>query len=75
MPNVIPQSVEFLVDVRDVASEGIELITNALTGKVSAIATEDKLQGKIELIGASNPVRLSSRITYAIEEIVSETWL
>ncbi|UJL47442.1 Zn-dependent hydrolase [Virgibacillus sp. NKC19-16] len=72
MPNVIPQRVEFFVDVRDVDSEGIDLIANALTEKVNAVTTEDNLQGKIELIGESNPVKLSSRITHAIEETASE---
>lgn len=68
MPNVIPRRVEFFVDVRDVEVEGIDLIANALTEKVNAVTTEDNLQGKIELIGESNPVKLSSRITHAIEE-------
>ncbi|WP_373895514.1 Zn-dependent hydrolase [Virgibacillus sp. CBA3643] len=70
--NVIPQRVEFFVDVRDVDSEGIDLIANALTEKVNAVTTEDNLQGKIEVIGESNPVKLSSRITHAIEKTASE---
>lgn len=72
MPNVIPQKVAFLVDVRDVEAEGIDVITNELTEKVNAVATEEKLQSKIELIGASDPVKLSSIIVQAIEETASE---
>ncbi|MGY0692361.1 allantoate amidohydrolase [Virgibacillus sp. FSP13] len=68
MPNVIPQRVEFFVDVRDVEPKGIDLIANKLTEKVNAVAAEDKLQSKIEVIGVSAPVKLSSRIVQAIEE-------
>ena len=72
MPNVIPQRVVFFVDVRDVETKGIDLVVDRLIEKLNAVAAEDKLQCKIELIGASDPVKLSSRIVQAIEETASE---
>ncbi|MEN1968697.1 Zn-dependent hydrolase [Lentibacillus sp. N15] len=67
MPNVIPQRVEFFVDVRDVEARGIDLVVNALTEKVNTVAAEDKLQSKMELIGESEPMKLSPRIIQSIE--------
>ncbi|MBY7144444.1 Zn-dependent hydrolase [Virgibacillus sp. NKC19-3] len=71
MSNVIPQKVEFFVDVRDVESKGVDLITKELMEKVNAVATEDKLQSEVELIGASDPIKLSSSIVHKIEETAS----
>ncbi|WP_174614551.1 Zn-dependent hydrolase [Virgibacillus ihumii] len=68
MPNVIPQRVEFFVDVRDVEKKGIDFIVNALTDEVNAIASENNLQSKVELVGASDPVKMSSEIVDTIEE-------
>lgn len=65
--NIIPQRVEFFVDVRDVEERGIDFIANALTEQVNATAVKNNLQSKVELVGASNPVKLSSRIAHAIE--------
>lgn len=72
MPNVIPQKVEFYVDVRDVETKGIDIIANEIREKVNAVADEDKLHSNIELIGASDPVTLSPRIIQVIEEIASK---
>lgn len=72
MANVIPQRVEFFVDVRDVDEKGIDLISNALIEQVNATAAENNLQSKVELIGVSDPVKLSPEIVYTIEETANK---
>lgn len=72
MANVIPQKVEFFVDVRDVEAKGVDLIAKALTEQVNAISAEHELTSKIELIGASESVKLSSRVAKIIEKTAVE---
>jgi allantoate deiminase len=72
IPNVIPKKVEFFVDIRDVDSKGIEMVSIELEDKVNNVSTEDSLKNTIELIGVSDVVKLSSRIIGTIEEIAKE---
>ncbi|RYG71327.1 Zn-dependent hydrolase [Lentibacillus cibarius] len=72
MTNVIPQKVEFFVDVRDVEMKGIEFISNELDKQVDEISMDHALTGKIELIGASDSMKLSPRIVGLIEKKAEE---
>ncbi|MFC9601039.1 M20 family metallo-hydrolase [Peribacillus butanolivorans] len=72
MANVIPQKVEFFVDVRDVDTKGIEFVMKEISNKVNEVATSNNLKSKIDLIGTSKSVRLSPRIIQIIEETAKE---
>ncbi|MFD6440092.1 Zn-dependent hydrolase [Peribacillus sp. NPDC060186] len=72
MANVIPQKVEFFVDIRDVEPQGIEMVSHELAEKVKAVSAENSLKSHMELVGASNSVKLSSRIIELIEETAKE---
>ncbi|PWW31402.1 allantoate deiminase [Cytobacillus oceanisediminis] len=72
IPNVIPQKVEFYVDIRDVEAEGVEIVSNALAERVKEVSKEHSLESKVELVGESDTVKLSSRIIDQIEETAKE---
>ena len=72
MPNVIPQKVEFFVDIRDVEAEGIAMISEELALCVSTVSAEHSLKSNIDLIGVSESVELSSRIVGLIKDIAEE---
>lgn len=69
MPNVIPNIVEFYVDVRDVDPKGINLMEKEINAKVDEVAKKHSLKTSIEQIGQSDSVKLSSKVTNIIEEI------
>lgn len=70
--NVIPQKVEFYVDIRDVETEGVEIVSGRLAQKVKEVCKEYSLKGTIELVGESDTVKLSSHIIDQIEETAKE---
>ncbi len=72
IPNVIPQIVEFYVDIRDVEAEGVEIVSRKLAQKVKEVSDEHSLKSTIELVGESDTVKLSSRIIGQIEETAKE---
>ncbi|MEW9671298.1 M20 family metallo-hydrolase [Ammoniphilus sp. 3BR4] len=72
MPNVIPKLVEFYVDIRDVEEKGIEIVSKELKEIVDTVSLEESLKSTMELIGASNTVKLSSRIIENIEEMAKK---
>lgn len=72
IPNVIPQEVEFFVDIRDVEANGIELISDELIGKIDEVSTEYGLESHIELVGASDCRKLSPRVVTFIEQTAEE---
>lgn len=72
MPNVIPQQVEFFVDIRDVEMKGIKYISDELAGKVATISTDHGLSGKIELLGTSDCQELSPRVINLIKKTAEE---
>jgi len=70
VPNIIPQQVEFYVDIRDVQKKGIELVSMELEDMTKQVANEHRLTAIIEKIGSSEPVKLSSRLIKKMEECV-----
>lgn len=72
IPNVIPQEVEFYVDIRDVEAKGVEIVSGKLDQKVKEVSDEHSLKSTIELVGESRTVKLSSRLIEKIEETAIE---
>lgn len=72
VPNIIPRKVEFFVDIRDVEPKGIEIVSNELESKLKSVSLEHSLTYKLELIGTSETVNLSSRIINTIEKVAIE---
>ncbi|WP_282140876.1 Zn-dependent hydrolase [Cytobacillus oceanisediminis] len=72
IPNVIPQEVEFYVDIRDVEAKGVEIVSGKLAQKVKEVSDEHSLKCTIELVGESRTVKLSSRLIEKIEETAIE---
>ncbi|WP_066299269.1 M20 family metallo-hydrolase [Bacillus sp. FJAT-29937] len=72
MGNVIPESVEFLVDIRDVEPQGINFIANELRNKVEEISSKYSLSSEIKLVGESEVVKLSPKIIETIEQAAIE---
>lgn len=70
--NVIPGELEFNVDIRDVESEGIEIVKNELIKKLKEVARKRDSEYSIELIGESDCVRLSQEIRATIEKIARD---
>lgn len=68
VPNVIPSSVTFTVDIRDVKQQGIEIVENELRKFTEDVTDSLGLQKDIALMGASEPITLSSRIIEVLEE-------
>ncbi|WP_264739796.1 Zn-dependent hydrolase [Cytobacillus firmus] len=72
IPNVIPQKVEFFVDIRDVEAEGVNIVSGKLAQKAEEVSAEHSLKSTIELVGESRTVKLSSRLIEKIEETAIE---
>ncbi|WP_436373977.1 Zn-dependent hydrolase [Cytobacillus sp. BC1816] len=72
IPNVIPQKVEFYVDIRDVEAKGVKIVSGKLAQKVEEVSDEFSLKSTIELVGKSSTVELSSRLIEKIEETAIE---
>lgn len=72
VPNIIPKKTEFFVDVRDVDDKGIHIVSQELEDIIKLVATEHSLKTKIELVGTSDTVKLSKRITDSIEKVAIE---
>lgn len=72
VPNIIPQKVEFFVDIRDVDSKGVQMVSQKLEELIHLVATEHFLRANIELVGSSETVNLSPRIIDEIEKVASQ---
>ena len=72
VPNVIPGEVAISVDVRDVKSEGIDIIISELEKEIKQIAKARRLDYEFQIIGQSEPVVLSADVVKAIEDTVKE---
>lgn len=70
--NVIPEEVDFFVDIRDVEARGIEIVAKELIEKTKEIAEKRKLRTNVDLIGESECVQLSPNIVRIIEETAKE---
>lgn len=70
--NVIPHSVKFTVDIRDVDNRAMDNISEAVKAYVNKVSANNNLTFKIEKIAVSSGVLLSDKITDLIEEVVKE---
>lgn len=69
--NVIANKVEIFVDVRDVESIGIDIVSEELNTKVVELKNKYDVEIQIELIGESKIVNLSSEVIDMIEKTAS----
>ncbi|WP_026691941.1 Zn-dependent hydrolase [Peribacillus kribbensis] len=73
MANVIPKKVEFYIDIRDVEPEGIKRVVDYITERLCEVSKEDCLKSRIELIGKSSSVKLSSSVISLMEQAAAES--
>jgi hydantoinase/carbamoylase family amidase len=69
--NVIPSSVCFNVDVRDIREDGIEAVSVRMKKKSKEIEISDNVQMEISVVGCSDVVSLSDTIICQIEKASS----
>lgn len=50
--NVIPMEVDFYVDIRDVETKGIAMVSKELINKIEEVAMKRDLKYKIDLVGS-----------------------
>ena len=67
--NVIASQVEIFVDIRDVESKGIEIVSENLKSKVKELELKYDLKIEVELVGESQVVHLSTEVVETIETI------
>ncbi len=67
MTNVIPQSVRFSVDIRDVKEEGIQMVLDGIQKNSRELEQSDEVQIQMELVGSSPCVQLDEEIVNHIE--------
>lgn len=72
VPNVIPEEVEFFVDIRDVDEKGIEIVEKRMKEEIKKAEEVYDLKAKIELLGKSDSVTLSTQVIDSIEEAAVE---
>lgn len=69
IPNAIPETVQFTVDIRDTDPRGIEIVYEELLKTVEDVKKEHNLSAKIEIMGELDSIRLSERVVDLIEEV------
>lgn len=74
-PNVIPQTVQFSVDIRDVCEDGMESVISYIEEKCGEISAETGVETEVAEIGKSGCIRLCPGITGLIEEVAAEKGL
>lgn len=70
--NVIPGDVEFYVDVRDVEAKGLEIVAEELKKKTIEVAEKHDLIATVDLVGASDCVKLSETVISTIRGVAEE---
>ena len=71
MPNVIPKSVTFTVDIRDVEQNGIDEMINFVDKELKYIIEKYNVTASYNLIGESKCIELSKKITDVIENSIT----
>jgi hydantoinase/carbamoylase family amidase len=66
-PNVIPSSVSFTIDLRDVDAKGIESVQAGIEKKLAEVAECRDLSWQTKILGSTEPVRLSPWVVGEIE--------
>jgi len=73
--NVIAKHVCFTLDIRDVDSAGIDAVANELEALFFRVAAENHVSWRLELIGESQPIRLSDKVIGVLREAVESAGL
>lgn len=68
--NVIPQSVQFSVDIRDIKEDGIEKVAEFLKKQIQCVEVSDHVTVELQLVGTSKCISLNPEIVDCIEECV-----
>ncbi len=74
-PNVIPQIVQFSVDIRDVCEDGMEKVIDFIQEKCREMGETTGVAAEVTEIGKSECIRLCPRITELIEEVTAKKGL
>lgn len=72
MTNVIPQQVQFSVDIRDVREEGIQMVLDGIVQKARELEQSDQVQIQMNLVGSSPCVMLDKEMADRIEASVQK---
>jgi hydantoinase/carbamoylase family amidase len=67
VPNVIPEKVQFVVDIRDVEPEGIESVTHAVMQKLEQVASQRSLRYTVKNMSSISPTTCSEKVVDALE--------
>lgn len=70
--NCIAQKVSFTFDIRDVDHLGIEMVITEIKKIIWEIADSFGIKASIELIGESDPIKLSDCVIKIIEQVANE---
>lgn len=70
--NCIAQKVTFTFDIRDVDNRGIDMVITEIKKTILEIAESLKLKASIELIGESEPIKLSDHVIKIIEQVAEK---
>lgn len=70
VPNIIPSSVEFYLDIRDVEEIGIRKVSEELIRKTEEVSKLYGLDYDVKLLGESEAVKLSEKIINTIKNEV-----
>lgn len=72
-PNVIPQSVQFSVDIRDIREDGIEQVVAYLKNQIRCAEESYHVTAELNLVGTSGCIRLHPDIVDCIEACVKDS--
>lgn len=70
--NVIPGKVTFTIDIRDIKTEGIQRVEQLIKEEVKRISDERGLQYSVNLVGESDPVKLSEKVVSIIQRVAEK---
>jgi len=70
--NVIPGTVEFSLEVRDVNKETLDMLADAFRRSISAIARRRDLMFEFEVLSEIKPVKCDSNIIQTITDVTKE---
>jgi len=68
VPNVIPEKVHLVVDIRDVDPAGIETVTRMLIQKLEQVASRRNLSYTVKNVSSIGPTTCSEKVVDALEQ-------
>jgi len=70
--NIIPETVIFTLDIRDIDPEGINITVKEVKKKMKEVTVLHGVKLGIQLIGEADPIKLSTEVINTIEEAANE---